>query len=135
MEKVKEELYQDKRSTFEYFIPMRTNGGTPWTPSPDEVDLTVPNLEDNMEQFVARQRAGVEQFNSRMQRNYPTDPNSLRDAAKVIADIQKRAKDNIAQQEARIKEIEAQNKKIAAEAAKEQAAYEAWKTSKDDKGK
>ncbi|AXH75416.1 MAG: hypothetical protein [Microviridae sp.] len=124
-----------KRSVFEYIIPMRTFQVQEWQPADDEVDLTVPNLEDNMEQFVARQRAGVDQFNSRMQRNYPTDPNSLRDAQKVIADIQQRAKDTIAAQEARIKEIEAQNKKIAAEAAKEQQAYEAWKSSLKDSGK
>lgn len=51
----------------------------------DAEPLTVPDLQDSVEQMYARSQAGVAEFNAQRQRNYPTDPTSFK-TAKDIAE-------------------------------------------------
>ena len=68
----------------------------------DEVSLTIPNLEDSMEQLLSRQRAGLREkgYNSDGHRFYPIDPTSLTTAEKAVIAEQARLKEKLQQQNA-----------------------------------
>lgn len=69
-------------------IHFRTIYVTPWIS--DEPDLTVPDLEDTIEQMYNRRASGLKtQFNALGQRYYPTDPTSLQSAREFLVDYQR----------------------------------------------
>lgn len=75
-------------------IPFHCQTDNTWDLS-DKPILTVPDQEDSIEKMVARQRAGIEATTSQGKRNYPIDPNSLKQAKNVVEEHIKSLKEDV----------------------------------------
>lgn len=66
----------------------------------DEPNLTVPDLEDSVEQMLARRTAGIkERINNSGERQYPVDPTSLTTALGVVTKHKQELEHKLREQE------------------------------------
>lgn len=108
-----------------FTIPERTIERTTW--KLEEPELVVPDQEDSIESLVARQRAGLKmEFSHLQKRFYPTDPNQLLTAKKLIDELGKQAEEKYNAQMANIAEAEVAAAKIKAVKVQREKEYDAW---------
>jgi hypothetical protein len=114
--------------------PIRTTNVGKWTPS--GTVLTVPDLEDSVEQMLARRQSGIESFNLRNQivssRPYPADPTSVETAADVLSKIKTQAETELKQKQDSVKQAQQTALKNAKAQQKQTEEFEAWKASQEN---
>jgi len=95
----------------------------------DDPALTIPNLEDSVEQMLARQRAGLRDrgFDSDGHRYYPIDPTSLTTAEKVVTRHKAELEQKLKDQEAFLVSEKKRREDMIKAQEEEKAAFEAFK--------
>lgn len=106
-------------------IPERTIERTSW--ELEEPELVVPDQEDSIESLVSRQRAGLKtEFSHLQKRFYPTDPNQLLTAKKLIDELGKQADEKYKAQMEEIAQAEANALKIKAQKEQTEKEFKSW---------